>query len=306
MIVDAHAHIFSEVAGRCGAGENIGLSHGRIRCGADELQLMPPLNEQVIHTPEMLIAAMDWAGIDKAVLLQGPFYGECDAYVLEAVKQFPDRLTGLKYVDPWDGSSLENLDLDGFVGVKLECSVAAGYSGFRDNVRLDDSRLDSLWSQLEAQHLTLTLDLGTAGDSSYQTAAVGGIATKYPDLRIVIAHLAQPRHDHGESPELHNTWCEQLDLAKLPNVWFDVAALPYYATPEPYPYPAAQAWVREAVDRIGADSVLYGTDTPGLLSIANYPQLLGWFEAAIADLPETENQAMLGGNAASAYNLGSS
>ena len=59
--------------------------YGRIAVGDEETQLLPPYNEKTVFTPEMLIANMDWAGVDKAVLLQGPFYGECNSYVLEAL-----------------------------------------------------------------------------------------------------------------------------------------------------------------------------------------------------------------------------
>ncbi len=37
---------------------------------------------------------MDQAGVDRAVLLQGPFYGDMDDYVRQAVKRWPDRLAG--------------------------------------------------------------------------------------------------------------------------------------------------------------------------------------------------------------------
>lgn len=100
MVIDAHAHIFPKVQGLIAAGQTRGLGYGRVTVGNEEIQIMPPLSEKTIHTPEMLLSHMRWAGVDKAVLLQGPFYGECNQYVRDAVEAYPDCLIGLAYLDP--------------------------------------------------------------------------------------------------------------------------------------------------------------------------------------------------------------
>ena len=73
MIFDAHAHIFPQVRGECVEGRVVGLSYGRVLCGQRQIQIFPPAQEQVQFTPEMLIANMDWASVNRAMLLQGPF-----------------------------------------------------------------------------------------------------------------------------------------------------------------------------------------------------------------------------------------
>lgn len=85
MIIDAHAHIFPRVQGINAVGPTRGAGYGRIWIGNQQVQLMPVLNEETKFTPEMLIANMDWGTVDKTVLLQGPFYGECNQYTLDAV-----------------------------------------------------------------------------------------------------------------------------------------------------------------------------------------------------------------------------
>ena len=123
MIVDAHAHIFPEVHGLTASGPTRGTGFGRLTAGSETIQLIPPYGLQTIFTPEMLIANLDWARVDKAVLLQGPFYGECNAYVLEALHQYPDRLAGLAYLDPWDKGAHSMLEwviaARCFKGIKL-------------------------------------------------------------------------------------------------------------------------------------------------------------------------------------------
>jgi predicted TIM-barrel fold metal-dependent hydrolase len=135
MTVDTHAHIFPRVRGVVAAGMTRGLSYGRVLVGEMEIRLTPPFCEETICAAEMLLANMDWAGVDKAVLLQGPFYGECNRYVLEAAARCPNRLIGLAYLDPWGLDCRKTFEaifeLPGFRGIKLECSVKTGLFGIQ-------------------------------------------------------------------------------------------------------------------------------------------------------------------------------
>ena len=100
MIIDAHAHIMTAVRGQTATGPTRSLSWGRVRWGENTIQLLPPFNETTAFTAEMLLAQMDWAGVERAVLLQGPFYGEANATVASAVKRWPDRFLGAFAPDP--------------------------------------------------------------------------------------------------------------------------------------------------------------------------------------------------------------
>ena len=305
MIIDAHSHIFPEVRGATGAGPSRGLGYGRIAVGAEETQLLPPYNKTTVFTPEMLIANMDWAGVDKAVLLQGPFYGECNSYVLEALNRYTDRLVGAAYFDPWGQNNrkeLENLIASsGFRVVKLECSEATGLCGLHPNAMLDMPDIAWLWDTLERRGLVLTLDLGAIDSRSYQTDAVRAIAEGYPDLRIVIAHLGQPNPSMEADVERWDLWLEQIDLGQLPNVWFDTAALPAYLPDEDFPYPTAERYLHLAVERIGSSKILWGTDLPGLLRHLNYPQLVKLAKLHTQSLSSNERAMILGENAMRVY-----
>lgn len=307
MVIDAHAHIFPAVQGSTGIGSTRGLSYGRIAVGDEETQLLPPYNETTVFTPEMLLANMDWAGVAKAVLLQGPFYGECNSYVLEALDRYPDRLVGAAYFDPWGSGNRQDFETitasSKFRVVKLECSEATGLCGLHPDARLDMREIAWLWDALERRGLVLTLDLGAIGSRSYQTDAVRTIAEVHPDLRIVIAHLAQPNPSAEADVEQWNLWCEQIDLAQLPNVWFDTAALPAYLPNEDFPYPAAERYLHLALERIGASKILWGTDLPGLLRHLNYPQLVRLAQLHTQSLSPNEQTMILGENAMRVYGV---
>ena len=308
MIIDAHAHIFPEVRGATERGLSRGLGYGRIAVGNEETQLLPPYNETTVFTPEMLLANMDWAGVDKAVLLQGPFYGECNSYVLEALNRYPDRLVGAAYFDPWETNNHQEFETliasSGFRIVKLECSEATGLCGLHPNARLDAPDVAWLWETLERRGLVLTLDLGAIGSRSYQTGAVRTIAEGHPNLRIVIAHLGQPNPSAEAAAERWGLWQEQIDLGQLPNVWFDTAALPAYLPDEDFPYPTAERYLQLALERIGPSKILWGTDLPGLLRHLNYPQLVKLAQLHTQSLSPNEQAMILGENAMSVYGTG--
>ncbi len=313
MIIDAHAHIFPAVHGQAGPDPVRGQSFGRITVGAQSRQLLPPFNARVEHTPEMLIAHMDWAGVDKAVLLQGPFYGECNAYVAEAAARYPSRLIAAAYIDPWSENSRrvfdDTLADPVFRAVKLECSVATGLFGLHPTASLAAPELAWLWDELERRDLVLVLDLGAIDSRSYQTAAVRAIAAAHPALRVVVAHLGQPNPTLETDERLRALWLDQLDLGRLPNVWFDCAALPAYTHPsagagvsaEGFPFTSVARYLREAAERLGPAKIMWGTDLPSLFAHATYRQLLDWARPPLAGFSLAEQDLILGGTAQTVY-----
>jgi len=281
------------------------LDYGRVQMGEQTIQMLPPLCAAVSFPPEVLIAHMDWAGVDKAMLLQGPFYGNQNPLVLEALRRYPDRLVGAAYLDPWAADARREFDsiaeAQVFRAVKLEFSEPTGLCGLYPDAKLDAPQIAWLWDELEGRGLVVVLDLGGVGSRSYQTTAVRAVAEAHPRLRIVIAHLGQIRPAVVADPNLLGQWHEQIDLGRLPNVWFDCASLVAYCAEEEYPYPSAGEFLRRTLDRIGARKILWGTDIPGLLGQLNYRQLVDLGLRHSRFLTPGEQIMFLHGNAARLY-----
>jgi hypothetical protein len=306
VIVDAHVHIVDELKGLTRTGATRSLEHGKIQWGARELQLLPPCAGATSFAPETLLAHMDWAGVDRAVLLQGSFYGEQNDYVARAVARWPDRFVGAAHIDPRAADAQAALDRcvehDGFRILKLELSVDTGFVGLYPDLRLDDERTAWLWEAADRHGLVVTVDLGAVGTASYQTGPLRAVLERHPDLRLVIAHLAQPPVAAAGEPGLEELWEEQVLLARRSHVWLDLSSLPAYAAAvEEPPYPTAQRYVHRAVELVGADRLLWGSDAPGLLSVATYPQLLAFVARHCDFLSPAERAGVLGGNAERVY-----
>jgi predicted TIM-barrel fold metal-dependent hydrolase len=305
MMFDAHVHVFRELRGRVAAGPVTALDFGRVQMGDQTIQMLPPLCAAVSFPPEVLIAHMDWAGVDKAMLLQGPFYGNQNPLVLDALRGNPDRLVGAAYLDPWTPDARREFDTlaaaEVFRAVKLEFSEPTGLCGLHPEARLDAPQLAWLWDELEGRGLVVVLDLGGVGSRSYQTTAVRAVAEAHPRLEIVIAHLGQIRPAVVADPDLLRQWHVQIDLGQLPNVSFDTASLVAYCAEEEYPYPSAGEFLRRAIDRIGARRILWGSDIPGLLGQVNYRQLVDLGVRHSRFLSPSEQALFLYGNAAGLY-----
>lgn len=301
MIVDAHAHITYGLKGTTGSGPTRSLEYGKASWGTETLRFLPPMPAVTSFPPEVLLENMDWGGVEKAILLQGPFYGEANEAVADAVRRWPDRFLGAAYLDPWTSDAQTAFDRIAetgvFCAVKLECSVPSGLFGLHPNARLDDPQLVWLWDTLEKHSLVLTLDLGAVGSRSYQTEAVRQIAQAHPRLRIVVAHLGQPNTRVEADPHLWTLWQDQIRLGQLPNVWFDMSALVADLPNERYPYPSAARYLREAIDTIGVERIMWGSDQPGTLRHLTYRQ---YVELAIehTGFLSTEEQGLFLGETA--------
>jgi len=249
---------------------------------------------------DALLRHMDGAGVHRAVLLQGSYYGDQNARVKRAVRAHPDRFAGALFLDPWADPALSALDqLADFAGVKLECSVPTGFYGLHPEARLDDDAVYRLCAALEAAGKVLTLDLGGIGSRSYETDAVAELAGAHPGLKIVLAHMGQPAPDMDAKARA--LWVAQISLGLLPNIWFDTASLPAYFAAEGAPYPGAARSFREALKIVGKTKLLWATDIPGLLTHAPYGDLASPERLLGLNLAEDAARAVEGENADRVY-----
>ncbi|MHB8277114.1 MAG: amidohydrolase family protein [Candidatus Humimicrobiaceae bacterium] len=274
MIIDAHVHIFEKIRGKIKNGNTTNDKWGTVKCGNDLIQVLPPYNDKTQFKPEALIKYMEYEMIDKAVLQQGCFWGNQNQLVKQALIDYPDKLAGAMYIEPWRENARRYFDenIECFNALKLEISVSTGFSGWNPNFKLTDYMW--LYEELAKRNKTLVLDLGVAGSSSYQTEAVKQIIDKCGDINIVICHLAQPRAYYIDNPILLEEWKKQIKLAKYGNVAFDTASISAYFFSEIYPHTTGEKFFNMALEIAGPKRIMTGTDMPGNSMIATYKQML--------------------------------
>ena len=185
-IIDSHVHIVECIAGFGQQGElrALGDGSGRARyADGTVIQLLPETFRQDRVTAEDLIAEMDAQGVEKAVLLQGNYYGFQNLATWEAMQKYPDRLTGAAMYDPYargkDAVRAHLFERLGFSAVKFECSVGSGLMALHPELRFDDPVMDDAIGYAAEQGHVIILDIGKCQSPSWQIEAVRKEIVKY-------------------------------------------------------------------------------------------------------------------------------
>jgi hypothetical protein len=129
-----------------------------------------------------------------------------------------------------------------------------------------------IYKLVEKHHGVVALDVGDIAMPSHQPWSLMEIAKACPDLKLVICHLLAPTR--GWERE----WKLSLELLNLPNVWFDIAALPKIMSPDAYPYAETCSYLAEAKKILGAKKLLWGTDAPFAATQDSYTHLTDYLE----------------------------
>ncbi len=140
-----------------------------------------------------------------------------DDYVAAYVHDHPEKLIGFLSVDPtqegWQEEMRRGHQELGLKGIKL----LSMYAGFYPH----DPILDPLWTYATEQQLPVLLHTGTtfvaqAPIDCTLPRHLDPVATRFPDLKIIMAHLAHPYE--GECVAV---------IRKHPNLYSDISALHY-------------------------------------------------------------------------------
>ncbi len=270
-IIDAHAHVVQYIAGFTSRGELRGVGGGRARyADGSEFQMIPERFGDSF-TADDLISVMDKNGVEKAVLLQGQFFGFQNEYTAEAVNKYPHRLVGAGSYDPFCAKAetvkhrlFKEL---GFRAVKFEVSNGSGLMAYHPPIDLNGEVMNACYRHAADNGLVVVMDIGRPRNCCWQVENLAAAIKKYSDVTFVICHLLAPqRTDVALLGEV-------LSKLAMPNVYFDLASLASNQQPETYPYPTAVEHLKTAKRIVGADRLMFGTDMPSNLCRDTYSDL---------------------------------
>lgn len=179
-----------------------------------------------------LVGLMDRNGISHSVLFSLP-----NELTLEAVRRYPNRLSGLVWINPHDGEEALNLVERavkdwGFKGVKMHPLLDA---------YLPDS--DVVHPVMELARKLRIPVLFHSGHPPWSLPwHFGNLAEAFPDVPIVVGHMG-----HGHIVYINGA----LEVArKHDNIYLETSGMPMHSK------------IKEAVDTVGVDRVMYGSDAP--------------------------------------------
>jgi len=239
MIVDVHSHTWKFPDH---FGEDFLAQAQRARAG-QPVDLTVTLEAYRAAAPDPTLTDLRTIVFGGKAKLSGMWVD--DRYVAEYVALDPERLIGFLSVDPTQDGWREELEHGhqelGLRGVKL----LPMYAGFSP----DEERLDPLWAYAQKHRLPVLLHTGTTFISQAllkhtQPRLIEPVALKYPEVKIILAHLGHPYEGDCIAT-----------IRKHPNVYADVSALHYR------PFQLYQSLM--LVQEYGVwDKLLFGTDFP--------------------------------------------
>jgi predicted TIM-barrel fold metal-dependent hydrolase len=243
-----------------------------------DTHISPTREDAMAITYDELVRRMDRAGVAKALTWLRPPYmreiAESNAYVYEATRQHPDRILGFGWADPRLGVERSKDDVKrciyeyGLHGVKL--------NGAQNSYYVDDPELSlPLVEEIAKTGKLLAFHVGTDAYETTHPFRVAKVATMFPKLQILMAHMGGVAHH-----DLSNAAIEMAQ--ECPNLILIGSAV------------RARA-ILKAIKVLGARRVCYGSDTPFELmhvEVAKYDALLA------DEVTLEEKQQIMSGNIA--------
>ena len=148
-------------------------------------------HRQTPYLKDEALAAMDAAGVDRAVIHPAMWDPDLNELAVEAARAHPDRfaIMGWFYLDQADQrAAIETWkSRPGMKGLRFY------FSDPRSQSWPDDGALDWLWPVAERLNIPVSLQ------ASAFLPRVGKIAERHPGLRSVVDHMGVPRATAGRT-----------------------------------------------------------------------------------------------------------
>jgi len=281
MIVDGHAHVF--------------LAATASARGTDEL--IPAPREAPV---ERLLAVMEGAGVDRAVLVA---VDREDDYVPAVRRERAERFAAIAVAGPEELGRVESVapvealerrregfEFDGLrTGWLGEPGRPLSESPALPMLRRLAERGLPLWSYPAPDQMPLLLELPEA----------------VPDLTVVLNHLGffpeAMRVDELGRPAFGAPLVAErveavLGLSRHPGVVMMVSGQ-YALSGEPYPHPDLDELIGRSVEAFGPERCMWGSDFPWIEREPGYAETAGLVERALPGLGADDLAAIRGGTA---------
>jgi len=232
--IDAHSHVWTPDT------EKYPLAAGFKKEG-----MKPPS-----WTPEELMAHASAEGVDRVVLIQMSFYGFDNRYMLDQMKRFPGKFSGVAVID-WTAArpdeDMSKMAREGVRGFRVR-ALSPPYEKWAETPSLERM------FRFAADHDLAICPLLTPE----ALPSLSRMCAKHPKTRVVIDHLARVGFG-GEvkEPEV-DALCK---MAQHPEVRVKVSA--FYALGKgKAPYDDLVPVIRRVHGAFGAKRLMWATDCP--------------------------------------------
>jgi L-fuconolactonase len=282
VIVDTHVHVFTDDR------KKYPQIRDTARAGSIPTITEIGQTEWPLTTGEILLKAMDEAGIAQATLVQAYFVYEYDnRYAIDSAKARPDRFASVVVLDPMDPASPDELsrlvEEHGVAGIRFMRGRLPASS-------LGEPATFPLWERIQSLGLPLAVN-----DRIGEISRISKVMERYPGVKVAFEHAWG--HKVG-APPAYDVLAPLFELARNPNVYIKTAINNIAAAREGGGTPE-QLYAR-LVDAFGARRIMWSSNYPAHPKFGSIRARLEESKRALAFL-DREAQAWILGKTALAF-----
>ena len=290
-IIDAHSHLWLHQDTSWNGMKIKTTENGRSFFLTEEVQMLPPFIIDGRNTAEIFLANMDYAQVAGAVVVQELIDGIQNDYLEEVKRKYAERFFVFGMFDFFNGSpvrQVEELYGRGYRGIAIP-----GHRLILNDRRvyLNSPEMMEMFKLMERKGMILSICLA---ENHQQMDEIKEVIAECPELKIAIGHFGMVTQPG---------WEEQIMLARNKNVYVESGGITWLFNSEFYPYPSAVRAIREAIDMVGAEKLMWGSDYPRTITAITYKMSYD-FILKTDVLADKEKALFLGENAVDFYGFG--
>lgn len=287
-IIDAHSHLWLRQDTSWNGMPVRTLKNGRSFFLTEEVQMVPPFMIDGVNSAEVFLSNMNYAQVGGAVVVQEFIDGIQNDYLAKVKSDYPERffVFGMcDYFKPGFYDTAASLIDSGFKGIAIPGHRLILSDG---RVNLNSPEMMKMFHLMEDKGVILSLCLA---ENNLQNGEIKEVIEECPRLKIAIGHFGMVT-----APG----WEDQIKLALNDNVMIESGGITWLFNKEFYPFNGAVRAIREAIDMVGADKLMWGSDYPRTITVITYKMSYD-FILKTNDLTDREKRLFLGENAEKFY-----
>lgn len=287
-IIDAHSHLWLRQDTSWNGMPVRTLTNGRSFFLTEEVQMVPPFMIDGVNSAEAFLSNMNYAQVGGAVVVQEFIDGIQNDYLAKVKSDYPERffVFGMcDYFKPGFYDTAASLIESGFKGIAIPGHRLILSDG---RVNLNSPEMMRMFHLMEDKGVILSLCLA---ENNLQNGEIKEVIEECPRLKIAIGHFGMVT-----APG----WEDQIKLALNDNVMIESGGITWLFNKEFYPFNGAVRAIREAIDMVGADKLMWGSDYPRTITAITYKMSYD-FILKTNDLTDREKRLFLGENAEKFY-----
>ena len=242
------------------------------------IQYLPPLLLDLGASPELMVAQMNHAGVEKAVIHNGHLYGKLNQYISQAVHTFPSRFWGLALVDEWRAhhrSQIQVLDYaidtQGLHGLWFDTRNIALH---KRQETVDHRIFQPFWDHVKERKIPVFWNCPPAEPNRasyiFSIRALGRWLQRYSDVPCVFTNGFPFDFFRGKRGVIFPK--ELWDVLSASNLIVEVTFPICEGGRWDYPFPEFWPIIRRIYQRLGPEKLVWGSDMPNVERYCTYRQ----------------------------------